>query len=179
MTILDYFVLIVVIISVFAGGIRGIIKGVLSIVSVIAGLVIAAQVYPISAYVFGPFTASSRAANLLGFVTVFLLVIVAGALLARFFRGGVKRARLGWLDHLLGAAFGLLRGWLICSVVYLALTAFPVKLEAVQRASFAPALLEGTRAISYLTSPELRERFVEGYTAIKQVWAPGSITQNK
>src|SRR5205085_11717371 len=170
MTVLDYFVLIVVVASVIWGASRGIIKGVLSVGAALAGLVIAAQLYAVAAHVFAPFTASARAANLLGFVSLFLLVLVAGGLLARWLRGRVKRAHLGWLDTGLGAAFGLLRGWLICSVIYLALTAFPVKLEAVERAIFAPLLLEGTRVIAYMTSRDLRQRFLDGYAMVRELW---------
>ncbi|MEN3335019.1 MAG: rane protein required for colicin production [Blastocatellia bacterium] len=170
MTVLDYFVAIVVVVSVIFGASRGIIKGIISVTSALVGLMIAAQVYQLAAHLFVPFTASARAANLLGFVSVFLLVLVAGSLLARWLRGGIKRARLDWLDHLLGAAFGLLRGWLVCSVIYLALTAFPVKLEAVERATFAPLLLEGTRVIAYLTSTDVRQRFFDGYATIQGLW---------
>jgi membrane protein required for colicin V production len=170
MTVLDYFVAIVVIASVALGASRGIIKGILSVASAIVGLVLAAQLYALAAHLFAPFTTSARAANLLGFVTVFVAVMVGGSVLARWLRGGIKRARLGWLDHALGAAFGLLRGWLVCSVIYLALTAFPVKLEAVERATFAPALLEGTRVISYLTSRDVRQRFFDGYAIIQGLW---------
>jgi uncharacterized membrane protein required for colicin V production len=113
---------------------------------------------------------TSRAADLLGFVAVFLAVLVCGSLLARWLRGGIKRARLGWMDHALGALFGLVRGWLVCSSIYLALTAFPVKIEAVERATFAPALLEGTHVIAYLTSPDLRERFLSGYRMVQELW---------
>ncbi|MFL6216056.1 MAG: CvpA family protein [Blastocatellia bacterium] len=170
MTLLDYFVAIMVIVSVVVGASRGIIKGILSITSAMVGLVLATQLYALAAHLFVPFTTSTRAANLLGFVTIFLLALVGGSLLARWLRGGIKRARLGWLDHLLGAVFGLLRGWLVCSVIYLALTAFPVKLEAVERAEFAPALLEGTRVISYLTSRDVRQRFFDGYATIQGLW---------
>jgi membrane protein required for colicin V production len=170
MTVLDYFVLIVVVASVAMGAAKGIIKGVIAILSALAGLVVAAQVYPYAASLFSGFVSTARAANLIGFVAVFLIALWAGSLLARWLRGGLKRARLGWLDHVLGAAFGLARGWLVCSVIYLALTAFPVKLEAVERAAFAPALLEGTRVIAYLTSSDLRERFLNGYEMIKGMW---------
>jgi membrane protein required for colicin V production len=170
MTILDYFVLIVVLASIASGATRGLIKGIISVLSAVAGLVLAAQLYPYAASLLSGFVSTSRAANLLGFVAVFLTVLVCGSFLARWMRGGIKRARLGWLDHILGAAFGLARGWLVCSAIYLALTAFPVKIEAVERAIFAPALLEGTRVIAYLTSPELRERFLSGYTIVQQLW---------
>jgi len=105
---------------------------------------------------------------------VFVLVLVAGSLLSRWLRKGLKRRRLGWVDHILGAVFGFLRGWLICSVIYLALTAFPAQPEAVERAIFGPALLEGTRVVAYLTSRELRERFSNGYETIKQLWGQKS-----
>jgi membrane protein required for colicin V production len=95
-----------------------------------------------------------------------------GLLITYALRTVLKRSRLSWADHLLGAGFGLLRGWLVCSALYLALTAFPVKIDAVQRATFAPALLEGTRVIAYLTSRELRERFYAGYETIKRMWDP-------
>ncbi|MGA9773099.1 MAG: CvpA family protein [Blastocatellia bacterium] len=170
MTLLDYFVLIVVVASVAMGAARGIIKGVISILSALAGLVLAAQLYPFAATVFSGFVSTARTANLIGFVAVFLICLVAGSLLARWLRGGLKRARLDWLDHVLGAVFGLVRGWLVCSVIYLALTAFPVKLEAVERAAFAPLLLEGTRVIAYLTSSDLRERFFNGYSMIRGMW---------
>jgi membrane protein required for colicin V production len=170
MTILDYFVLIVVVASVVSGATKGLIKGIISVSSAVAGLVLAAQLYPYAASLLSGFVSTSRAANLLGFVAVFLAVLAGGSLLARLMRGGIKRARLNWADHALGAAFGLARGWLICSAIYLALTAFPIKIEAVERAAFAPALLEGTRVIAYLTSPELRERFLSGYTTVQQLW---------
>jgi membrane protein required for colicin V production len=169
MTVLDYFVLLIVVASVASGATKGIIRVVTSVALTVAGLVLAAYSYKYAASVLRIFVAA-RLADLLGFVAVFLLVLVAGSLLSWWLRRGLKRGRLGWVDHLLGAVFGFLRGWLICSVIYLALTAFPGKPEAVQRAAFGPALLEGTRVVAYLTSRELRERFLNGYETVKQLW---------
>jgi membrane protein required for colicin V production len=173
MTVLDYFVLLVVVASVASGATKGIIKVIVSVAFTVAGLVVAAFGYTYAAAVLRIFVAA-RLADLLGFVLVFLVVVVVGSLCSRWLRGGLKRARIGWVDHLVGAVFGLLRGWLICSVIYLALTAFPLRPEAVERATFGPALLEGTRVIAYLTSRELRERFYNGYETVKQFWGQGS-----
>ena len=38
------------------------------------------------------------------------VVLVAGFAVGHFARAGLKRARMGWLDRALGAAFGLVRG---------------------------------------------------------------------
>src|SRR5436853_6834911 len=105
MTVLDYFVLIVVVVSVIFGASRGIIKGIISVTSATIRLITAAQVYQLAAHLFVPFTASARAANLLGFVSVFLLVMVAGSLLSRCLRGGMQSARPEWLDDVAAAAF--------------------------------------------------------------------------
>jgi membrane protein required for colicin V production len=169
MTVLDYFVLLVVIASVASGAIKGIIRVTFSVAFTLAGLVAAAQLYPYAASLLRIFVAAWLA-DLLGFVVLFVLVLIVGSLVSRWLRVGLKRARLGWIDHLLGAVFGLLRGWLICSVIYLALTAFPSKPEAVQQATFGPTLLDGTRVIAYLTSQELRERFFAGYETVKKLW---------
>jgi len=170
MTVLDYFVLIVVVASVASGATRGILKGVISVITVVVALLVAASVYEPVAVVTAGFVDTARAANLVAFIGVFLLVMLGGGFVSRWLRGRIRRSRLSWIDHTLGAVFGLVRGWLFCSVIYLALTAFPVKLETVERAAFAPFLLEGTRVIAYLTSSEMRDRFFEGYAAIKGIW---------
>jgi membrane protein required for colicin V production len=170
MTVLDYFVLIVVTASVASGITKGILKGIISIVSAVVGLLVAAQFYDYAAILFSTFVSTERAASMLGFVAIFLSVLLAGSLFARWLRRGMKRVRLSWTDRVMGGAFGALRGWLICSAIYLALTAFPVKLEAVEQARFAPVLLEGTRIIAYLTSPELRQQFLDGYETIQEWW---------
>jgi membrane protein required for colicin V production len=113
---------------------------------------------------------SAWLANLLGFIAIFVLVAAAGSFLSWRLRGALRKARIGWVDHLLGGALGFVRGWLVCSVVYLALTAFPLKPEAVERAYFGPVLLEGARVVAYLTSAELRERFFDGTETVRQLW---------
>src|SRR6185369_4708505 len=164
MTVLDFFVLLVVSVSVVSGATKGIIRVIVSVAFTVAGLVLAAHSYMYAADLLRIFVAGWLA-NLLGFIGVFVIVVVAGRLLSWRLRGAVKRARMGWVDHTLGGALG---GWLICSVIYLALTAFPVTPEAVEKAYFGPALMEGTRVIAYLTSRELRERFFNGNESVRQ-----------
>lgn len=169
MTVLDFLVLLVVSVSVVSGATKGIIRVVVSVAFTVAGLILAAHSYMYAAVVLRVFV-SAWLANLLGFIVVFVIVVAAGSFLSWRLRGALKRARMSWMDHALGGLLGFLRGWLICSVVYLALTAFPLKPEAVQQAYFGPVLLEGTRVIAYLTSAELRERFFDGTETVRQLW---------
>jgi membrane protein required for colicin V production len=174
MTVLDYFALIVTVASVISGARKGILKVALSLASAMLGLVIAGQLYGAAGSLLSPFTSNPHAQNLLGFVVVFLIVLVAGSLLSRLLRGGLRRVKMAWADNALGGGFGLVRGWLICSVIYLGLTAFPVRLSAVEEATFAPALLRGTRVLAYLTSSEMRRQFREGYEKVQAIWKLGN-----
>ena len=169
MTILDYFVLLIVVASVASGATKGIIRVGVSVAFTVAGLFLAAHSYPYAAAVLR-IVASGWLANLLGFSAVFLLVLLLGFLLSRWLREGLQRAHLGWIDHAMGAAFGFVRGVLICMVLCLALVAFAVKPESVERAALGPALLVGTQVLAdYVTSHELRERFFDGYDKVKQL----------
>lgn len=170
MTVLDYFVLIVVVASVASGATRGILKGIISVASALAGLVLAAQFYAYAAIPFGAVEVSAQWSSLLGFVTILVMVLAAGGLVTYWLRARLKRARLRWMDHLMGGVFGLVRGWLISSAVYLALTAFPLRLSAVEQAVLAPVLLEGTHVVAYLTSQDMRQRFSSGYETVKELW---------
>src|SRR3989442_9688936 len=135
MTFLDYFVLLVVLVSVASGATKGIIRVIVSVAFAVAGVILAALLYSYAAALLRVFVAAWLA-NLLGFVLVFTIVVVAGAVLSWRLRRGFQRARHGWIDPGLGGAFWLVRGWLICSAGYFALTAFSLRPEAVGRAIF-------------------------------------------
>ena len=169
MTLLDYLVLIVVAVSVASGAVRGLLKGTISVISALVGLVAAAYSYRYVTRFCSLFVSSTQLAELLAFTAVFVVVVAVGAVFSYKLRRWIKGGTLSLADHALGAAFGLLRAWLLCSVLYLGLTAFPVKIEAVGQSRFAPLLLEGTHLISYLTSPQIRERFLNGYARIKEL----------
>jgi membrane protein required for colicin V production len=170
MTFLDYLVLIVVAVSVASGAAKGILKGSISLISALVGLVAAAYSYRFVSRFSSLFVSSVRLAELVAFAAVFVAIVAAGAVFSYKLRRWIKGSSLSMADHFLGAAFGLLRAWLVCSVLYLALTAFPVRIQAVVQSRFAPLLLEGTRIISFLTSTEIRDRFLSGYARVEELW---------
>jgi membrane protein required for colicin V production len=102
---------------------------------------------------------SGAAANAWGFLLIVGVMLLLGFIAGRWVAGGLRRVRLGWLDRSLGASFGLIRGLAVCSILYLALTAFPVRLDSVARARTAPILAAGARLLATFTSPDVRTRF--------------------
>jgi membrane protein required for colicin V production len=163
MTVFDFIVLALVGASVVAGALRGLVRGLLTGVALLAGLFIAAQGYEAAGAALRGLglVDGAAAANACGFLVIVGGMLLFGFIAGRWVAGGLRRARLEWMDRALGASFGLLRGLAVCSILYLALTAFPVRLEAVDRARTAPLLAEGARLLAVFTSTDLRTRFLD------------------
>jgi membrane protein required for colicin V production len=102
-------------------------------------------------------------------MVIFVGCIVLGAIIAFLFNRFVKAASLEWVDRLLGAVFGFLRGWAVASIIVLALVAFPVKEHMVARSVLAPYLLAGARAAVLVVPSGLKTKFYEEYKKVLQV----------
>jgi membrane protein required for colicin V production len=165
MTFFDLFVLAIIGSSVIAGALRGLVRALVTGVALVLGLIVASQAYEVAgALLAGLGLVESRvAASAGGFLLIVGAALVAGFILGEFVKSRLGRTRLGWFDRALGAAFGFIRGAAVCSVIYLALTAFPVRLGTVERALTAPALAEGARLLALCTSADVRTRFLAEY----------------
>lgn len=165
MTFFDLFVLTIIASSVVAGALRGLVRALVTGAALIVGLIVGAQAYePAGALLVGVGVVESpEAASAGGFLLIVGAALGAGLVLGAFVKARIGRTRLGWLDRALGASFGFIRGAALCSAIYLALTAFPVRLGTVEGASTAPALAEGARLLALCTSPDVRERFLAEY----------------
>ena len=163
MTVFDFIVLALVGASVVAGALRGLVRGLLTGVALLLGLLIAAQGYETAGVAVRGLglVDSAAAANACGFLLIVGGMLLFGFIAGRWVAGGLRRARLQWMDRTLGASFGLIRGLAVCSILYLALTAFPVRLDSVAHARTAPLLAEGARLLTTFTSADLRKRFFD------------------
>ena len=166
MTFFDFLVLALVVSSVVSGALRGIVRALLTGAALIIGLLIAAQAYEaVGLILLGLNLVESKGtANAFGFILIMTIALVGGFLAGRLVKGGLRHVRLEWSDRVLGGAFGLLRGWAICSILYLALTAFPVRLSSVEEARTAPILAQGAKLFGVFTSQEVRTQFYESYS---------------
>lgn len=165
MTFFDLIVLAMVGASLIAGALRGFVRALIATLAMLIGVVVAAQGYETAGVALratGMFE-SRATANACGFLLLVGVALALGFLAGELLRGGLRRAKMEWMDRVLGALFGLVRGLAVCSVVYLALTAFPVRLDTVEEARTAPALAEGAKLISWLTSADMRTRFQSEY----------------
>ncbi|MFN2596115.1 MAG: CvpA family protein [Pyrinomonadaceae bacterium] len=165
MTVFDLIVLALVVASVVAGALRGLVRALVATVALAVGLLVAAQGYGWAGgwlRLLGV-VKTGAGADAGGFLLLLFLFVSLGFAVGALLRDTLKRAKLGWVDRVLGASFGLLRGVAVCSAMYLALTAFPVQLSFVRDSRTAPALAEGARVLSLITSTDFRARFLTEY----------------
>lgn len=164
---LDYTLLAIIVLTVIIGIVKGFVRQVIGLVAVIAGLVLAVVYYEQTAHVFMAFVKNQLVSNFLGFLLIFVVVMVAGAILGHL----ITKAMVGplaFVNRLFGAVFGLIKAVLICGILVFALVSFEMARPAVETSVLAPACLGITRAVINLVPKDLRARFNESYKRIRE-----------
>lgn len=169
---LDYLLVAVVASSVLAGLMKGFARSVVGLAAVVIGLLCGLWFYGVAGAFFYEFLSSRRLAHLMGFLIILFGVVLAGMLVGAVLARLLKWAQLGWLDRLMGGAFGLVRGVLVAAAIVLAITAFAPKPppRSVAGSRLAPYMLETGRLIVSAAPYEVREGFEESYERLKQFW---------
>ena len=164
--------------SVITGFNRGLVRIGIGFAAVITGFLLSSWNYGIAAPWFLPYVSSRSIADLLGFLTIFLGIIILGAVVASLIGRILKLTGLSWLDRLLGGAFGVVRGLLICVIVVMIITAFsPVTPpRSVVTSVGAPYILAAADVLAAATPHDLKGRFRKSYGQIKGMWE-GSVTK--
>jgi membrane protein required for colicin V production len=170
-TALDFLFALIILVSTIFALTKGFVREIISLVALIGGFALAALFYPVPAARLVEFSRTDSIANLLGFLIIFLGCILAGAIISFVVNRFLKAASLKWVDRLLGGVFGLLRGWAVCSIMVIAVVAFPVHENIMARSFLAPYLLTGARTAVILVPKTLKEKFNEQYQKILQTWS--------
>ena len=172
---LDYVFLFFVVIFSIEGLREGFSRLIVGLAATVAGLFVAAWTYGVAASYLLPYVSSRSVANVLAFVLVFVAIQLLGALIGRLLQKLFKWTGLGWLDRLLGFAFGSLKALVVGIILVLVLTAFPMKPipDAIARSRIAPYLIGAAQAISYIAPRELRDGFAETYDRLRNLWKKG------
>ena len=165
---LDWLLIGIMAASVLTAAWRGFVQELISLASVVAGLVVAALGYRQSAAWFEDLTKSHEVALAAGFLALFLATLIVGGLIGYLARRLIKTAGLQWFDRFLGAAFGLVRGVVVDSILLMVMVAFAVKPEVVQRSVFSPYVATGARVLVLTMPSGLKEQFRAGFDRFHQ-----------
>jgi|SRR5688572_27745372 membrane protein required for colicin V production len=106
----------------------GIIRQVLAIVGLLAGLAIATSYEHSIADLLSSVITEETLARAVAFVLIVVIVSGAASLAASLLRKLAGLLFLGWADHLIGGALGLVQGTLIATAALIVMTALPNQL---------------------------------------------------
>ena len=169
---LDWAMVAVLVLSVLLAAAQGFLQEVISLAGVVAGYLLAAWEYSRLAAWFAQYVKSEAVAESAGFLAIFFGVVIAAGIVGRIAHWLARHAGLGWADRLLGAAFGLVRGYVIVAVVLMALAAFVPGSRTLGQSSLAGYFLVGSRGISWVAPASLRQKLREGVAALRERAVP-------
>ena len=162
----------ILVISFLQGIARGFSRVAISFAGTLAGLFLAAWFYPSFAARLAPYLSSDTLAKFTAFLLIFIGVQLLAALIAYAVHKVFKFSGLSWLDRMMGAAFGLLRGLVIATILLLALMAFPFQsaTSVVAKSQIAPYVIGIANAAAAMAPQEVRDGFYATYERVKELW---------
>ena len=165
----DWLIVAVVLLSGLLAASQGFFFELFSLAGVIAGYLLAAWEYATVASWYQPYVSSPWVADVAGFLTIFLAVVLLAGMAGRLARWSMKEVGLRWFDRLLGAAFGLVRGVLVVTVIAFAVASFSPGASWLARSSIAPYLLVLARAGSWVVPGQVRQQFRGGLEVLRNM----------
>ncbi|HNY42534.1 MAG TPA: CvpA family protein [Bryobacteraceae bacterium] len=169
---LDITIIALLAVFVVEGVTKGFVRQIVGVVALLLGILLSVWFYGTAGSFLLPYVSKPAIANLLGFLMVFVGVQLLGGLAGWTLSKAMKATGLGWLDRLMGAAFGFVKAALAGVVLVMVITAFPLKPlpDAIAGSRFAPYLIDASHVITYLAPRELRDGFVETYQRLRDYW---------
>ena len=162
MTVADWIIVAVIVLSVIQAAISGFFHEAFGIAGLILGYLLAAWNYQRLAARYAPYLKSMWLGEIAAFLIIFLAVLVVAGIAGRITRHIVKEAGLSFVDRVLGGALGLLRGGLIVAVILMSMAAFTPTSTWLEGSQLAPYFLVVGRVAIWAAPAELRSRFYQG-----------------
>jgi membrane protein required for colicin V production len=115
--------------------------------------------------------AETGVANLIGFLIIFCAIAVLGGITSGVLVRAFRELDLVWLDRLLGAGFGALRGLLFATILIWGLMAFfPVRPKVMLAQSrLAPCVMDAARRIADASPDEVKRTFRQSYRELNKL----------
>ena len=159
--------------SIVSGFLAGFARAGVGFFAAIGGILFGFWFHGFPAGIYARWIGSEATANLLGFFTVFFATLLAGTLAGKLFSKAFKWTGLSWLDRLLGAGFGVVRGLLIAAAFVAVLMAFTPRPTPhwMVGSKLLPYALEASEAAAALAPRRLKDAFAESLTEIRTAWA--------
>jgi len=170
----DIAIIVVIAFCLIRGAFRGIIKEASSIVGVIAGVWAAYSYYvPFSRVIekVGQIFPNPSYVDIISFLFIFVFVFAAVSALGILIKYLMKIVFLSWVDKVCGAGFGLVKGFMIVSVLLMILTAFlDPGTPIVKNSILSPYVSTASETMARFASKDMRHKFSSKMDVAKKSW---------
>ncbi|MGH9593474.1 MAG: CvpA family protein, partial [Bryobacteraceae bacterium] len=172
MSLLDLLLAVIVGVSVVSGFVAGFARAGLGFIASIAGVLFGFWFYGVPGAKIHEHVKSVTFSNLLGFLVVFFLFVTVGALLGKLLAKLFKWTGLSWLDRLLGAGFGLVRGSLVALAFVAVLMAFTPKPPPhwMVGSFLLPYAIDASNVCAAVAPRELKDAVHDTMNEIRRAW---------
>lgn len=158
MNILDIILVIILGLSILLGILKGFIRELFSLAFFIIAVVLSFLFYYEVGGIYMSGLKNRDVSNFAGFITIFVLVLIIGAVVTYFVKKIFTIGPLKAIDMILGGLFGLLRGILIASIIVLALIVFPVNDNLIVKSQLSPYVIKSIEVFVHFLPAEYKEK---------------------
>lgn len=167
----DILIIVILGYSLVRGLFRGLVKEVSSIIGVLGGFYAAYTYYMVLAGLLSGLIHDTAYLNILSFLIIFCGVLIIIGILGVIIKYLLNIAFLGWVDRFGGVVFGVLKGILIVSILFITLTAFLPKGTAfIKNSELAPHVSWISEKMANVISKEMKQDFKAKLGELKKVW---------
>jgi membrane protein required for colicin V production len=158
--------------SVAAGFTAGFARAAIGFVAVIGGILFGFWFYGIPADWLHHYISSPTASNILGFLVVFFTFQLVGGIVGKIIAKLFKWTGLSFIDRILGAGFGFVRGALAAVALVAVLMAFTPAPPPnwMVNSTLLPYAIDASHACAALAPRALTEAFRISMNEIRKVW---------
>ncbi|MHB1020986.1 MAG: CvpA family protein [Acidobacteriaceae bacterium] len=168
MTVMDWVIVAVLLVSTLAALTRGIFREFFSLCGLIFGVLLASWNYKRLAHPLMQWVHYPGVAETIAFLAIAIGVMLLAGLIGYLLYKTARVVGLGWADSLLGGLFGFLRGCLIVTAGMMAIAAFLPHSTWAKDSKLAPYFLDSAHGMSAVVPAELRERILSGAQEIRK-----------
>jgi membrane protein required for colicin V production len=167
----DIIIIVVLGYCLVRGIFRGLVKELSSIIGALGGFYAAFTYYTMLAKSLSGLVKEVAYLNILSFLIIFCSVLIIVGILGVIIKYLLNIAFLGWVDRIGGVGFGFLKGILIASILFIALTAFLPKGSAfLKNSMLAPHVSWVSEKLAKVVSKEMKQDFMAKLGELKKTW---------
>ncbi|MBV9157667.1 MAG: CvpA family protein [Acidobacteriaceae bacterium] len=169
----DIVLALIIVWSALSGLRAGLARVIIGVIATILGFLAGFWCYRIVAAKLTPWVATPAIADVLGFLIIFVGVMILGSLISALLSRLLKWIGLSWFNHFLGGVAGFLRGALIAAALVDIIVAFspsPTP-DFLLRSRVVPYAGEVSSWLAELAPQELKDAFSQQMQNLRQFWA--------